>query len=380
MQKTDFTKFNKDVEIVWAAFHSKKPIRVPVLLSFGYRICILDENINKTGLSWKQVTDDPEVMFQQQLQFQYYMRHNIPQDIEMGVPQVWPISVDFGNVVEPEWFGCAVQYPQNQVSVTDHAYAGDKKNAIFDLALDSFSGPMQKFRQFYEYFLDRAKNYEFHGRPVMVLPPAVLGTDGIFTLAFNLRGPELLEDMLIDPDYYHRLMDFITNGVITRIKAWQKIYHVQKTQNSFFADDCIQFLSVDNYKSHVLPYHKKYLKEILGNKPIRMHLCGDVQRHFPTLIKELNVENFDTGFPINWETLRDEIGPDILIEGGVPIMDLSNADSKFIKKSTIKILESGIMKGGRFIMKEANNLPPGIPLENMWAMYNTVKEYGIYRY
>jgi uroporphyrinogen-III decarboxylase len=380
VQKIDFTKFNEEVAKAWTAFDTRKPIRVPVLLSLGYRICILDKNLNKNGISWQQVIDDPELMFKEQLRFQYYIRHNIPQDIEMGVPQMWPVSVDFGNVVESEWFGCDVKYPSDQVAVTDHAHMGDKKNAIFDLTLDPFSGSMQKFRQFYDYFLDIAKGYEFHGRPVKVAPPAMMGTDGIFTLAFNLRGPELLEDMLLDPDYYHKLMNFITNAVITRIKAWRKLYPVEQTKTGFFSDDCIQFLSVDSYNTHVLSYHKKYLKEIFGDKPIRMHLCGDVQRHFLTLIKNLNVVNFDTGFPINWSTLRDEIGPDILIEGGVPIMDLSCKDSDFVKNSAIKILKSGIMKGGLFIMKEANNLPPSVPLENMWAMYNAVKEHGRYSY
>jgi uroporphyrinogen-III decarboxylase len=37
------------------------------------------------------------------------------------------------------------------------------------------------------------------------------------------------------------------------------------------------------------------------------------------------------------------------------------------------------MEGGRFVLREGNNLAPGIPLENLWAMYDTVKEYGVYR-
>jgi hypothetical protein len=36
------------------------------------------------------------------------------------------------------------------------------------------------------------------------------------------------------------------------------------------------------------------------------------------------------------------------------------------------------MRGGRFILKEANNLPPTTPPENLAAMYRAVKEAGSY--
>jgi len=43
-----------------------------------------------------------------------------------------------------------------------------------------------------------------------------------------------------------------------------------------------------------------------------------------------------------------------------------------------RILASGIMRGGRFVLREGNNLPPGVPVENVAAMYETAKEYGRY--
>jgi hypothetical protein len=43
-----------------------------------------------------------------------------------------------------------------------------------------------------------------------------------------------------------------------------------------------------------------------------------------------------------------------------------------------RILESGIMEGGRFILQEGNNLPPCVPLENLEAVYATCQEFGRY--
>jgi hypothetical protein len=38
------------------------------------------------------------------------------------------------------------------------------------------------------------------------------------------------------------------------------------------------------------------------------------------------------------------------------------------------------MRGGKFVLKEANNLPPGVPLANIAAMYTAARQFGIYQY
>jgi len=62
---------------------------------------------------------------------------------------------------------------------------------------------------------------EFEGLPV--LPPVSIpgeGSDGPLDVAYKLRGAaELCMDMLDDEKYYHDLMSFITDCVITRMKA-----------------------------------------------------------------------------------------------------------------------------------------------------------------
>jgi uroporphyrinogen-III decarboxylase len=42
------------------------------------------------------------------------------------------------------------------------------------------------------------------------------------------------------------------------------------------------------------------------------------------------------------------------------------------------ILTSGVMQGGRFVLREANNLPPRVPVENLAAMYRACLDYGNY--
>ncbi len=144
------------------------------------------------------------------------------------------------------------------------------------------------------------------------------------------------------------------------------------------ADDSIELISTDDYKRFILKWHKKLYGALVGRGPRDMHICGDTQRHFPTLINELGLSTIDTGFPINWQTLRGEVGEGVTIQGGPHIEVLRRGTPESVKAETKRILQSGIMRGGKFIIREGNNLPPMTPLGNLYAMYEAVKEFGRY--
>ena len=377
----DFSTHNEEVRQVWQAYRSGRPVRVPMLLTSVQRIWMLDPSLNQAGITWREYLEDPAVMYDVTLQHRYYVAHHIPQDAEMGIPAgEWNVNLEFGNVYEEAWFGCEIVYPEGQIATTRPRYTGQAKYAVFEGgAPDPFGGFMGKVRAGYEYCLDRTRQEEFHGRPVHVHPPCPLGTDGPLTVASGIRGPELFEDMLLDEPYYHQLMDFITEAIIQRILAWRNALGLEmRPVQGGFADDAIQFLSVRTYREKVLPYHRRFLTALYGEGPHAIHLCGNVQRHLPTVAGELNINSFDTGFPINFHTLRDEIGDQVEIQGGVPVGELVTGSPDQIYHRTGEILQSGITRGGKFILKEANDLAPCTPVENMQAMVAAVKQYGTY--
>jgi uroporphyrinogen-III decarboxylase len=350
-----------------------------MVLATNPRIWVQDPELNREGVTWKDFCSDPEVMFQTALKYKEHLAFNLPFDQEMGVPaEAWTLEIVFGNVVEEAWFGAEILYPEGQVSATVPNFIGEHKQVVFERGIpDPFGGIMAEQQRFYEYFLARAADFEFHGRPVRVSLPSPLGTDGPLTVANGLRGPELFEDMLRDQAYFHELMSFVTTAIIQRIRAWRAHLKLEPgPKGGYLADDAIQFLSVKSYREHVLPYHRQILDALWGEGPHFMHLCGNVQRHFPTLVRELNVKAFDTGFPIRFETLRDEVGEDVEIQGGVQAADLVACSAQEITRKSIEILTSGIRRGGRFIFKEANNLPPRVPIQNLEAMYTAVKEFA----
>ena len=377
----DFSRHNAEVRQVWESYRAGRPWRVPMVLTSVARIWVLDPTLNRAGITWKEYLNDPDLMFDISLKHQYYVSHNIPQDAEMGIPaEQWNIHTEFGNVYEEAWFGCEIVYPEGQIAATLPFCNGERKEAVFEKGMPApFSGFIGKMLEYYQYFCRRAEGFEFHSRPIQIEYPTALGSDGPLTIANGIRGSKIFEDMLNDEDYYHRLMSFITEAVITRILAWRERLGLDmRPACGGLADDAIQFISTRAYRDKVLPYHKRFFEALYGPGPHSMHLCGNVQRHFPTLIKELNVRSFDTGYPIDFTTLRDDIGEGVEIQGGVKVSDLLMGTPESVSDLTRTILESGIMRGGKFIIKEANDLAPGVPLANMQAMYAAVKKYGIY--
>jgi uroporphyrinogen-III decarboxylase len=47
-----------------------------------------------------------------------------------------------------------------------------------------------------------------------------------------------------------------------------------------------------------------------------------------------------------------------------------------VREEVRRILQSGVLEGGRFTLREGNNLAPHTPLDNLAAMYEAGREYG----
>ena len=329
-------------------------------------------------------------MLDAQLKHMYFRAFNVWRDEPMGYPEDgWPVHIDFQNTFEAPWFGCSVSYIDHQVPDSLEIFR-DCKARLYEMEIsDPLGSPiMQRAIEFFEYFHARCPTMEYMGRPV--LPPKGLpglGTDGPFTVAFKLRGAtELCLDIYEDPEYVHDLLSFITDNTIKRIQSVRQ-YLVDKGYAEWdefvapgwgFADDAVEMLSPKLYREFVLPYHRQLVDTFANGGPVSVHLCGDATHIYPVLMEELGAKSFDTGFPVDHGALRKRLGPDVEIHGGPSIMLLRNGTAEAVIQETKRILKSGVMEGGKFILREGNNVAPGTPLGHLKAMYDTVKEYGKY--
>ena len=400
MAHRSVVEHNAEQREVWTRLWAGDPVRVPVTLGINIRYSMDNPGVNPRGYTFEQYTRRPDVMLELQLAAAKWMRDNVNwyHDAEVGPPEnEWAVYIDYQNAYEAAWFGCKMHFAEGQPPDTRPMLADDaKKNLLFDRGIPDplNDGAMGDIRRHYEQWKARLRTFAFEGKPVRCTGVSGLGTDGPLVVALNLRGAEFVTDLYLDPDWAQRLLAYIVEATIVRIEAWRNYLGPDLPPDWFtknemgikwgFGDDSIELLSVEAYKELILPHHKRLVEHFGGGPPSAgggpnfIHLCGDVQRLLPTIRDELNVRSIDTGFPIRWETLRDELGDDVMVWGGVPIALLKDGTPDEVAAETRRVLESGIMRGGRFIMREANNLAPGTPLENLRAMYETTKEFGRY--
>lgn len=384
MQPYDYEKHNEQVRQVWEAYHAGKPTRVPVILGVNSRILLLNPELNTDGISFRQYSEDADTMARMQLQSQHYIRHHLLQDAEMGPPKDgWHIGIDLQNYYEAAWFGAPVEYRDGQVPDTSPILTDDNKRMLFDMGIpDPFSGGvMARAWRLYEQMKANMGSYSHAGLPVLgVGPPAGFGTDGPMTVACSLRGAtQLCLDFYEDPDYARELLGYITEATIQRISALREQFGQDAKPTCWgFADDSIELLSVDMYVEFILPYHKTLIGALAGEGPHSVHLCGNVERLMPTLKRELNLNVWDAGFPVDCGKMREALGPDFEIHTGPKVSTLLHGTAEEVESESKYILESGIMSGGRFLLREANNLSPCTPVENVTAMYESARKYGMY--
>ena len=381
----DFARHNEEVEAVWEAYHARRPVRVPLRFGENPRFTMFNHPANPNATTFEEYSADPDVMIERQIEHQAWVRENIRQDAPMGRPvDGWTLWVDFQNYYEAAWYGAEIRYHDGQVPDTLPPLADNsRKRALLDAdppdPFEHGSGP--RMWDIYEHMLRRKRQgIAYDGLPIAHIDPPAGGTDGPLTLCCNLRGAaEFILDLVEDPEYADEMLDFVTETAVARIKAYrERTGGDPRPAGGGLADDSIQLISTEMYVERILPHHRRLLAELYGDGPHGIHLCGDATHHFPTIRDELNVQSFDTGYPVDFAQLREDVGPEVQIQGGpsVPLLQTSTPDA--VRERTREILESGIMEGGRFILREGNNLAPGIPVENLHAMWDAVHEFGRY--
>ncbi len=380
----DFTQHNEEARAVWDAYRAGKPIRVPVTLWADARFYLLDDAFNPgEAVSFQNYSEDALVMMEVQLRAAAWRALHIAPccDDVAGTPDRFVVAVDQLRYFDAGFFGAPVEYREGQMPDTQPILTGDKKNMLFDRGLPHplTGGVFAQSHRLNEVMAKQVQaGLTYLDRPV-VLDAFGLGTDGPFTVAQSLRGTEIFTDFYTDPDYVRQLLDMIVEGTIARVLAHRRFFGLpEKSDGWGFADDAIQMLSTKMVREFVLPAHRKLKAALTTADRINIHLCGDATRHFKMLRDELGTYSFDTGFPIDFGKMRQVLGPEVEIQGGPRATLLVSGTPDEVAAEVRRILGTGIMEGGRFILREANDLAPCTPLANLQTMYATARQYGRY--
>ena len=380
------TPTNESKQAVWDAYRARKPTRVPLMWGVNPRIVMLDPALNPEGYTYAQYFNDPHVTLVVQSRFQEYLATTLHRtcDYSTALPEAWNFHVDNQNIYDGVYFGGELVYDEGQVPSVRPAYTFDDLDAFLE---KDFTRPqehpwLQDRLAFHQRLAREAESFTYLGRKGVVAPFG-MGFDGPVTAVATIFGADGIALLGAEPDKARRLLDKIVDAVLIRNRYLADLAGGwRKNEWAWIADDSIQLISREMYEELVLPSHARWFDATNtgtaahGRRSI--HLCGDATRHFPVINRALGVTSFDTGFPVDFADLRRKLGPEVEVYGGPTVMVLRDGTPEECAGETRRILQSGIMQGGRFVLREGNNLPPCIPLANLEAVYATCQEFGRY--
>ncbi|MBI2915053.1 MAG: hypothetical protein HYY08_03895 [Firmicutes bacterium] len=391
---------NDEVRRVWKAYRSGNPTRVPVHFNLDERFFILNPEINKAGVTWEGLCTDPRQVIVHRLQVQRWWRSIeepfMDVEFQVGMPEAWEgCAPYFESAHEAAIFGCKLWFAPGE-NPDVHPIFQQEKERLFSAAFpDIHPAGKNVIGESYRQFLkigELSRHMSWDGRPIRppVFPWRWFQGDGPFTVGVKLRGgTELCLDMYEDPKYFHSLMDFVTSSMVHRWRtllsfAKQEMPDFEPRANYAvvseywgFSDDSAAMLSDKAYREFVLPFNKRTRDAFCApDEPIHVHMCGQAQHLFETMAAELGARSFDVGYPTDLGRMRRVLGPDIALMGNIHPMILKDGPILRIEEAVKEALGSGVTDGGRFILRDGSNVPPGTPVQHLLACYRAAKKYG----
>ncbi len=221
----------------------------------------------------------------------------------------------------------------------------------------------------------------------------VLGRNapGIWEVALWLRGFEnFFCDMADNPAFAEALMDIVCE---IKMKYWEKALetvgpHVMMVSE---ADDLASqnalLCSPAMYRRFIKPRHSRLFSFIKkhAQAPVKIfyHSCGAVAPLIPDLIESgVDILNPVQVSAVGMDTreLKRRFGKDLTFYGGgVDTQKVLPHGTPAQVRDEVRRRLDDLAPGGGFIFNTVHNIQADVPPENIVAMWETLREHGIYR-
>ncbi len=213
---------------------------------------------------------------------------------------------------------------------------------------------------------------------------------GLFEVSLWLRGFEnFLVDMAANPGFAHALLDIITD---LKMRYWEKALETvgENVLIVSEADDIATqrgpIMSMAMYREFIAPRHRRLFEHIRSSAKshvyIFFHSCGAVKDLIPQLIDEgidilnpvqVSAEGMDTS------ELKRLYGRDITFwGGGVDTQHVLPYGTPRQVRDEVRRRIDDLAPGGGFVFNPVHNVQGDVPPENYMAMWETLRDYGVY--
>ncbi len=195
------------------------------------------------------------------------------------------------------------------------------------------------------------------------------------------RNDEFFMKMLVEPDEVRMLFDTMLERHFVNLEKYLKAVDGYADVIIFSDDLGMQsapLISPALYKELIFPYHKAVFDFVHEHSSLKtfIHSCGAIKDLIPSLIEAgLDILNPVQTQCTNMDPqeLKNEFGKDLVFwGGGVDTQNLLAFGDEQSVRDAVKRNCEIFMKDGGFVFTPIHNMLPGIPPENIVAMYEVV--------
>ncbi len=207
--------------------------------------------------------------------------------------------------------------------------------------------------------------------PMFGLPSWLRRNDNFYVdLLINEALSDALHEKLLD--YYKTLVDFIMTRIGDRIDV-VKLADDMGAQNALI-------LSPETYRARIKPYQKALYGHIKDryHKKILLHSCGSIRPIIGDLI-EIGVDALNpvqiSADDMDPTMLKREFGRDLTFwGGGIDTQHVLSTGTPEQVKADVRRNLSIFKQGGGYVFAQVHNITPGVPVDNILAMYEAYRE------
>jgi len=304
--------------------------------------------------------------------YEYYHSAEVTADLEIALFKKFRhdsvgVGVSLREIAEA--MGTKVAYPENDISYVEEPALKD----INDVAKLSPADPYKDGKLPIRLKALKMVN-DALGKEVNV----GFNIPAPFTTASDLLGTEnFLKALAKHPEKVHELLEIVTES------SFKIIDIVANMGVGFGMADPISstsMISENLYRKFSMPYQKKCIDRMKqkSGKGTSLHVCGKSKKIWKGLVEtgisSLSIDNIE-----DLEEAKKAVGSRVCLVGNVPPVDIVRYGSydDVVRESKLCIKKAYDSPKG-FILTTGCQIPMDSPIENIQALMDTARSYGVY--
>ncbi|MBQ1501565.1 MAG: hypothetical protein IIZ45_03005 [Firmicutes bacterium] len=198
---------------------------------------------------------------------------------------------------------------------------------------------------------------------------------GPLTGANGLIGADNLMVLIADADEeLDKIMDFSSRC----IAVLSEIYHEAGADYIVVCDPVSSgdMISLNMYKEVALPAFENYKKNVQGDIPFFVHICGKAGER-NEYVRDLGAKAFSVDYMVDMEDMLKRADHKMCMMGNIAPSDqmfLGTPESVYAEAT--RLLELAYNNGGGLLLSTGCDLPAGSPLANVHAMVKAAEDFA----